>query len=36
MPSGQAQKLCPEDPVGYSFVIQEWGWKSLPLPFWEQ
>ena len=24
--SGQAQKLCPEDPVGYSFILQgEWG-----------
>ena len=24
--SGQAWKLCPQDPVGYSFIIQgEWG-----------
>ena len=27
--SRQAKRLCPEDPVGCSFIIQgEWGWEK--------
>ena len=32
--SGQERKLCPKQPVDYSFIIQgAWGWKGPPLPF---
>ena len=30
--SGQAQKLCPKDLVGYSYIIQsEWGSEKTPF-----